>query len=199
MSWGDGSPPTAPTIAADPAGGGFTVVATHTYDRPGTFATMVYVADDGGSTASAGGVITVTAAAAAPAAAAPAAPAPPATSQAPPLVGLSAPRLAGPRTISLRLACPASAPRCRGVARIVTRIARSAPVRAGTTLGSTLFVLAPGESRTLSIPVATRLRRALRRARAARVGGVAIAFAVGGHDAAATGPSAVILTAGLAR
>jgi hypothetical protein len=112
---------------------------------------------------------------------------------------VSAPRLAGRTSLSLRLSCPASAPRCRGVARIVTLPARTAkpPLRGGTTLGSTLFLLAPGESRTVTIAVPLRLRRALRLVRSARLAGVAIAFGASGHTAASTGPTAVLSTAGL--
>jgi hypothetical protein len=117
----------------------------------------------------------------------------------PPTLGLSPPRLVGRRTLSLRLACPRAAGRCRGVARVVTLPARKreSTLRGGTTLGSALFVLGPGESKAVSIGVAARLRRVLRQARSARLAGLVIAFGSSGHNAATTGPSAVIATAGV--
>jgi hypothetical protein len=45
--------------------------------------------------------------------------------------------------------------------------------------------------------VAARLRRVLRQARSARLAGLVIAFGSSGHNAATTGPSAVIATAGV--
>ncbi len=68
------------------------------------------------------------------------------------------------------------------------------PLRGGASVGSALFVLRAGESRSVTIQVAARLRRALRRAHAARLGGVAIAFGAAGSTAASTGPSAIVTT-----
>jgi hypothetical protein len=117
----------------------------------------------------------------------------------PPVVGVSPPRLLSSKAFSLRLTCPASAARCRGVARVITLPARGqrSALRSGTALGSSLFLLGPGEARTVTIPVPLRLRQTLRQARAARLAGVAIAFGASGHNVAATGPTAVLSTAGL--
>ena len=95
--------------------------------------------------------------------------------------------------------CPASAARCRGVARVITLPARGqrSVLRSGTALGSSLFLLGSGESRTVTIPVPLRLRKTLRQARAARLAGVAIAFGASGNNVAATGPTTVLSTAGL--
>ncbi|MCA1689716.1 MAG: hypothetical protein LC720_04510 [Actinobacteria bacterium] len=204
VAWGDGTTSADPALAADPTGG-FAVTGRHTYVRPGTFAPVVTVRDVGGSMASAIGAITITAAsspapstaaAASPPSSEPAAPSP---GGSPPHVGVSPPRLATPARFALRLSCPAAAPRCRGVARVVTAPAR-APKRAlpgGATLGSAIFLLAAGESRTVAVPVPARLRKILRRAGSARLAGVAIAFGTDGRSAAATGPSAVIRTSAL--
>jgi hypothetical protein len=199
IDWGDGATTPGATIAAD-AAGGFTVSAGHTYGRAAMFPSRITVLDGGGSAASAAGVISVTAPpppdAKPPGAPPPAAQAP---SGAPPHVGVSPPSLLGPDRLAVRLTCPPAAPRCRGVARVVTVPVRGPkpPLPGGASVGSALFVLAPGESRTVAVPVAKRLRRVLRRARSARLAGVAIAFGASGRSAAATGPSAVIRTTGL--
>ncbi len=133
----------------------------------------------------------------APAAPPPAAPAPAVSDGGrPPKVGVSLPRPAGATGFSLRLTCPAATPRCRGVARVLALPDRSQrpPLRGGASVGSALFVLRPGESRSVTIRVAARLRRALRHARSARLGGVAIAFGAAGSTAASTGPSAMVTT-----
>jgi hypothetical protein len=128
----------------------------------------------------------------------PAKPPPPPTG-APPHVGVSPPSLVSAATRSVRLTCPATAPRCRGVARVIAVPVRGPkpPLPGGAAVGSALFVLGPGESRTVAVTVPKRLRRLLRQARSARLAGVAIAFGASGHSAAATGPSAVIRTTGL--
>jgi PKD repeat protein len=206
VSWGDGATTTDPSITADPAGG-FAVSASHAYAQAGTFSTAITVRDNGGSTGSTAGTVTVAAPAPPPATPdttpaptppAPAGKAPPPPP--PPLVSVSAPRLGSVAdTLSLRLTCPASAPRCRGVSRVITVPTRThrSPLRGGTSLGSTLFVLGSGETRTVSITVAKKLRTALRQSRSARLAGVAIAFGASGHNQAATGPSAVLSTTGL--
>jgi hypothetical protein len=203
VSWGDGATTSGAAVAANPGGPGFVVAAGHTYATAGTFPTTVTITDDGASTITATGTATATAppAAGAPAPAAPGptpAPLPAGSPAGAPALGVSPPRLASPRTFSVRLTCPATAVRCRGVARVIALPARAqpAPLRGGASLGSSLFLLSPGESRTATIGVPARLRRALRRARAARLAGVAIAFA-GGRSRATTGPSAVVATTGL--
>jgi hypothetical protein len=210
VAWGDGTTTTDPAIAAGPDGT-FTVSAGHAYPRAGTYATTTTVTDTaGGATATAAGSVTVDAppppppppddttppAPPPPKPVAKVTPAPPAP---PPIVGVSAPRVTGTTTLSLRLTCPASAARCRGVARVITLPARGtkAPLRGGTSLGSALFVIGSGDAKTVTIPVVKRLRRVLRQARSARVAGVAIAFGSNGHNAAATGPTVVIGTRGL--
>jgi hypothetical protein len=207
VAWGDGTTTTDPAIAAG-ADGTFTVSAGHTYPGAGTYATTTTVTDTvGGATATAAGSVTVDA---------PPPPPPPADTPVtpptppkpvakvtppapPPIVGVSAPRVTGATTLSLHLTCPASTARCRGVARVITLPARGtkAPLRGGTSLGSALFVIGSGDAKTVTIPVVKRLRRVLRQARSARLAGVAIAFGANGHNAAATGPTAVISTRGL--
>jgi hypothetical protein len=216
IGWGDGTTTADPTITADPAGG-FDVSGSHTYGRTGIFATAVTVSDAGGSSATATGTVSVGAPAPPPAPAPaagsasppPAAPPPavPAPAPAPvpplpirpPVVGVSTPRLTRPAGLALRLTCPTTTPRCSGVARVVAAPARTqrAPVPSGASIGSALFLLRPGESKTITVPVARQLRGALRRARSARLAGVAIAFGAAGRHTAATGPSAVIKTSGL--
>ncbi len=214
VDWGDGSATSNPAIAANPAGG-FVVDAGHTYAAAGTFTTTITVTDRGGSTASSTAQATVSApppppppppavtestpqpttssTTPTPAAVKPAPPAPP------PVVGVSPPRVLSSTAFSLRLSCPASAARCRGVARVITLPGRGqrSTLRSGTALGSSLFLLGSGESRTVTIPVPLRLRRTLRKARSARLAGVAIAFGASGHNVAATGPTAVLSTTGL--
>jgi hypothetical protein len=226
VAWGDGTTTTDPAIVADPAGG-FAINAGHTYAETGTFTTTTTIADAGGSTATATGTVAVgnpappaappvpPAAPPPPPASPPAAPSPPPASPAPPSppapappvsdggrppkVGVSVPRLAGTTGFALRLTCPAATPGCRGVARVIALPERTPrpPLRGGASVGSALFVLRPGESRNVTIRVAARLRRTLRRARSARLGGVAIAFGAAGHTAASMGPSAMITTARL--
>ncbi|MGI8803826.1 MAG: hypothetical protein ACR2KV_16955 [Solirubrobacteraceae bacterium] len=192
VAWGDGTTTTDPVIAAGMSG--FTVGATHTYATAGTYATTVTIRDDGGSSATASGGATV-------GTAPPPPPPPPAVDAdtTAPKVGVLAPGLAAPGGFSLRVTCPASAPRCRGVARVVIHPGRrrKSPLADGQAVGSALFVLRSGESRTLAIGVPVRLRRTLRGAREARLGGVAIAFGTTGRSAAVTGPTAVLRTTGL--
>ncbi|MEA2299394.1 MAG: large repetitive protein, partial [Solirubrobacteraceae bacterium] len=200
VDWGDGAVTTDPTIAAA-SGGAFTVSAAHTYARAGPFRTTILVRDKAGSAGSAGGTITVTAPSPPPGGATSLPPPPPkpAAPGSPPSLDVSAPRPAGTQTLSLRVACPATASRCLGVARIVTlpSHAKKSPLPGGTSLGSALFVLAPGGSRILYIPVARRLRLILHHAHSARLAGVAIAFAANGQSAAETGPVAAVSTVGL--
>jgi hypothetical protein len=59
IAWGDGQT-SAGTITAQPSGG-FTVAGSHAYDRKGSFAVAVHVADVGGATANAVGTAQVTA------------------------------------------------------------------------------------------------------------------------------------------
>jgi hypothetical protein len=208
VAWGDGATTTDPAIAAGPDGT-FTVSAGHAYPLAGTYATTTTVTDTvGGATATAAGSVTVDAPPSPPTPPAgtptptptPPKPVPKVTPPAPPpVVGVSQPRVAGTTTLSLRLTCPASADRCRGVARVITLPARGrkAPLRGGTSLGSALFVIGSGDAKTVTIPVVKRLRRVLRQARSVRLAGVAIAFGANGHNAAATGPTVVISTLGL--
>ncbi len=197
INWGDGSSTGNPTISVDPAGV-YTVAAGHTYAAAGSYVTETSITDDGGQTVTATGAVTVTTPPP-PSPPGPPGPVNPTTLGAPPILGLSVPRVAGPRTLALRLTCPATVLRCPGVARVIVLPGRTqpAPLTGGASLGSTLFVLAPGESRTATIGVPMRLRKALRHARFAHLAGVAIAFGASGHSVATTGPAAVVVTTGL--
>ncbi len=211
IDWGDGSSSPG-TVVADPDGG-FAVSGAHAYGATGTFTLAIAITDNnGGSTAYATDSVDVAApppppppppptpaTTVPPAVTTPATPTPKVatvTPEAPPILSVSSPRLQGTTAFVLRVTCPQSASHCRGVARVITLAprARTSPLRGGTTLGSTVFVLSSGESRTLKIAVPKRLRTVLRKARSARLAGVAIAYGANGRSHATTGPTAVIST-----
>ncbi len=109
-----------------------------------------------------------------------------------PKVGLTSPRLSASRTnLSIDVSCPAGGASCQGVVRLTTlpsSHSRIAALRRGTTIGSVLFVLHPGQSKTFTIHVATKTLRLLRLAGLAQVRGVAVAF---GQTGSATSSGAV--------
>ncbi|HWH11691.1 MAG TPA: hypothetical protein VG165_11235 [Solirubrobacteraceae bacterium] len=192
VDWGDGST-SAAAIVADPAGG-FEVIGTHTYVTGGSFPTLATISDPGGSTTLAPSTATV--------AAPPPPPPPPTPTPTPtvvttptpaatvvppkptvlptPKVSLTSPRLSASRTsISITVTCPTGGGSCQGVVRLTTLPAsgsKVAALRRGTTLGSVLFVLHPGQAETFSIHIASQALRLLRQAGTARVQGVAVAF-----------------------
>lgn len=197
--WGDGSAATSATIIPD-AAGGFSVRGAHAFDRPGAFATMIAISDDGASTATAAGTVTVTAPPLAPAGT-PAAPVPTAVPPppGPPILAVSPPRLRSSSMLSLSLTCSKRGAPCRGVARVVTlpSHSRKSTLPGGTPLGRTLFILSPGATQTIAIPVSKHLRPVLRRTHSVRLVGVAILFYPGGHSATSTSPVGQITTTGL--
>lgn len=212
IAWGDGASTIDPTIAASPAGG-FTVAATHTYQRGGSFTATVTITDNGGGSASATSTVAVAGGPSPQGGSGATQPTGPSSANGPgeplpsltqaastaltaAILGVSAPRLNGPSKLALLLHCPTSTARCRGVARVITLPARSrrSRLRGGTSLGSALFLLKSGESKTVLITIPKRLRQALRLARSAHLAGVAIAFGTNGRNLATTGPTAVIST-----
>ncbi|HEX3873541.1 MAG TPA: hypothetical protein VHW26_05310 [Solirubrobacteraceae bacterium] len=220
VDWGDGSTTPAPSITADTAGG-YEVSATHTYAAAGSFPTTVTITDPGGSQTTASSTATVAPAPAPPPADtpppttpdSPATPAPAATPTPTPTkttaasilptpkVSLTSPRLSSAgTTISIGVTCPTGGASCQGVVRLTTLPAagsKVAALRRGTTLGSVLFVLHPGQSKTFSVHVAAPTLRLLRQAGTARVQGVAVGFGQAG-SATATGAVARIAAAGSA-
>jgi PKD repeat protein len=206
IDWGDGSSPAAATITANSIGG-YVVSASHTYASAGNYTTTVTVSDPGGSQTVATSTASVAPPPPPPpppasetattptttTAASTAAPAPAATATTVPTVArilptprvsLTSPRLSSSRTsISIGVSCPAGGASCQGVVRLTTLPAANSKVaslRRGTTLGSVLFVLHPGEAKTFSIHIATQTLRLLREAGTARVQGVAVAFGQAG-------------------
>jgi hypothetical protein len=115
-----------------------------------------------------------------------------------PKVSLTSPRLSGSKTtISIAVGCPAGQASCQGVVRLTTLPAASskiAALRRGTTIGSVLFVLHPGQSKTFSVHIASKILHLLRDAGTARVQGVAVAFGKTG-SATSSGAVARIATA----
>lgn len=192
--WGDGSAATSAMVIPD-AAGGFTLRGAHTFNRPGAFATMISISDDGASTATAEGTVTITGPPLAP----PDAPLALPLRLGPPIVAVSPPRVRSASMLSLGLTCSKQAAPCRGLARVVTlpSHARKSALPGGTPLGRTLFILRPGETQTLAIPVSKRLRPFLRHAHSVRLVGVVISFEPGGHTVTATSPTGQITTTGL--
>jgi hypothetical protein len=115
-----------------------------------------------------------------------------------PKVGLTSPRLSSSRTnISIDVTCPAGGASCQGVVRLTTLPSprsKVAALRRGTIIGSVLFVLHPGQSKTFTIHVATKTLRLLRQAGLPQVRGIAVAFGQTGN-ATTSGPVAKLAVA----
>ena len=215
VDWGDGSTSAASITAA--AAGAYGVSASHTYPAAGTFHTTVTITDPGGSSTVASSTATV--AAPPPPPSAPATPVPsavtaPTTSQpassttkptvAPqilptPKVALTSPRLSPSRTsISIDVSCPTGGASCQGVVRLTTLPAsksKVAALRRGATIGSVLFVLHPGQSKSFSVHIANQTLRLLRQAGSARVQGVAVVFGQVGSATSAGGVATIAAVA----
>ncbi len=201
VDWGDGSTPTAATVAA--AGTQFDVSASHRFAAPARYAASVTIVDAGASKTSSPAAIDVTAAA--PSSSGPpttpttvtAGPTPAATptmgsanAGAPPVPKLviSNPRFGGRGSIRVMLQCPAGGADCRGdvvLSTLADPHARDKRLRQGARLGSALFILAAGRSEQLDIRLTKSMRRLLAHAGSVRARGVATTFGPSGSVASA--------------